>query len=119
MTARIRFSLVVGLALGLSSLAAAQETAPTGTATGAQAPATDPIAGTKWLGTITAPDETTSFGLEFRQTPAGKLALVVYMPVMHIDSKAITRVTPLGNGEYQLGNLPGTAHVEGNTMRGV
>ena len=82
------------------------------------APLSDPIDGTKWLGTLSSPTGTTPFALEFRRSPKGALYLVETLPVMHIYSQLVSRVTPRA-AEYVFDDLPGSARIEGNTLRGV
>jgi outer membrane protein assembly factor BamB len=78
----------------------------------------DTIDGTAWLGTLKSPSGSTPFGLEFRRNAKGALRLIEYMPVMHLYSQVVSRVTPRA-GEYVLDDLPGSAHIEGQVLRGV
>lgn len=78
----------------------------------------DPIDGTIWLGTLKSSTGFTAFGLKFQRSGKGGLYLIEYLPVMHLYSQVVSRVTPRG-GEYSFDDLPGTARVDGQTLRGT
>jgi outer membrane protein assembly factor BamB len=78
----------------------------------------DPIDGTVWLGSLTSPTGSTPFGVEFRRTARGALVLVEYLPVMHLYSQVVSRVTRRGE-VYTFDDLPGSARLDGRTLRGV
>ena len=78
----------------------------------------DSIDGTAWVGTLSSASGSTPFGLEFRRSPRGALYLVEYLPAMHLYSQVVSRVTIRGD-EYIFNDLPGSAKLEGQTLRGV
>jgi outer membrane protein assembly factor BamB len=70
------------------------------------------------MGVLKSASGSTPFGLQFRRTPRGALLLIEYLPAMHLYSQVVSRVTPRG-GEYVLDDLPGTARIDGGTLRGT
>jgi outer membrane protein assembly factor BamB len=84
----------------------------------AQDAAQDPIVGTKWYGTLTSPTGPTPFGAEMRVNRRGTIVFVETMPAMHLYGQVTSRVTPK-DGVYVLDDLPGTARIDGDTLRGV
>ncbi|MEO8504565.1 MAG: PQQ-binding-like beta-propeller repeat protein [Acidobacteriota bacterium] len=83
----------------------------------AAAVAKDPIEGTKWLGTLTAPNGSAVLGLEFRRNAKGDLYALAYLPVMHMFTQPTARVTAKGS-DYVLEDIATHAHLAGDKLSG-
>jgi outer membrane protein assembly factor BamB len=117
MNRRDNWAMRVLLLACLSAPLAAQDPPPAARAAAAPTPH-DPIDGTFWLGTLRSPTDSAPIGFEFRRSPRGALYLVEYLPVMHVYSQVVSRVTPHGD-DYTFPDLPGAARVDGHTLRGT
>lgn len=114
LSSRLLATLAVSLLLSSNALAQSGAASPPP----AKAPASDPIDGTKWLGTLTSPTGPAQFGLEFRRTPKGQLVALAWVPVMHVFTQP-TALVQVHDGDYFLDVLNAHLHIEGSKLVGT